>query len=1372
MIAPGNVTTARQFDRNDNLVSQVDSLGRRVDMKYDPTFNQLLSLVDPLGLATSFRRDARGNAQELIYTDGSAQHFGFDLNGEVKQAVNRRGQPIRFTRDARGLVTRVDHADGSHEDYSYDARGNLLTATDGDGTTTLEYTDPINPDLLTMVTYPSGRSLQFTYDTGGRRIRTVDQSGFTVNYAYDSAGRLERLTDGGGDLIVSYHYDIVGRLDRKELGNGTSTTYEYDAAGQLLHLVNRASDGSINSRFDYTYDGLGRRTSQITLEGTTTYGYDATGQLTSVALPSGRIIRYAYDANGNRLTVDDNGTLTPYTANNLNQYTAVGTATYTYDTDGNLLSKTQGGQTTHYAYDDFNRLVSLVSSAGVWTYEYDALGNRVATVHDGQRTEYLVDPTGLGDVAGEYDDDGNLVVQYVHGGDGLISRVDTTGQAVYYDFDAIGSTVGLSSATGDYVNQYSYLPFGEQLSASESVANPYTYVGKYGVMRETSGLDFMRARYYSSGDGRFVQADPIGISGGVNLYRYVSNRPTSLVDPLGLQPEDLTKVLGRAVTLINYARRTLPPAVEAHVRDGLNYFQLHKDVTLKLPVVVQAGRTLLYYAGRLAPVYHIGAPIAAGVIMAFELAWLGFAYFRPDIAEEFAGLTLDVKPLQYRVIGIGKSGTLQLAAIDPNDIIGPAGFGDDHFVRPEETLPYTIHFENKASASAAAQEVCVTHQLDPDLDFSTFELGDFGFGEIVGDVPDGLSSVSARIDAREELGYFVDVAANIDFTTGLVTWVFTAVDPVTFDLPTDPFGGFLPPNQMPPIGEGFVSYRIRPKPGSANGTRIDSMATIVFDVEPPLDTPPIINTIDADAPTSNVAPLSATSQATFNVTWGGADPSGSGIATFDVFVSIDGGAFTLWRDDTPNLSDQYVGEVGHTYAFYSVATDNVGHLEVAPFAADATTRTVPADAAPPKITATVIQNGLSQRSYLDKLQFNFSEEVNLAALIANGSITSVVTLTNLGVNADFEADQSVVLAPSQFRYEFEANSGLSRITWSLDSFAGAHMSLGDGFYRLTLDADMLRDLAGHPLDGDGNGTSGDDFVLSFHRLQGDADGNMAVNTNDTDVVNAALGAMLNSPNWNANADLDRDNRITVRDRVLVARAAGNEIVPPGPASAVVAASLPGDFNQNGVVDAADYVVWRKNLGQAPSPEGLYGDATGDGAVDGADHAIWMQNFGRSLGENAERTGNHAAAAAVAANVETLMASPMVAGVGATYDRYGDWQGRGASHAIELPATKRFSNIIAHDRVFTEFENTSSRDRQIHFSPLRRSIFSQRPALSHLDAVVQGRQLNMALDHAFGEDRNDSRPIRRTFDRDDELFERGAVEAFAKEDGHEVELALL
>src|SRR5205823_4911269 len=110
-------------------------------------------------------------------------------------------------------------------------------------------------------------------------------------------------------------------------------------------------------------------------------------------------------------------------------------------------------------------------------------------------TDFLIDPTGFGNVAAEYDGQGNMLARYLSAGQSLVSRVDPGGVAAYFDFDAVGSTVDLTDPAGASLNRYSYLPFGELLSSTESIANPYTYVGQFGVSQEGSGLDFMRARF-------------------------------------------------------------------------------------------------------------------------------------------------------------------------------------------------------------------------------------------------------------------------------------------------------------------------------------------------------------------------------------------------------------------------------------------------------------------------------------------------------------------------------------------------------------------------------------------------------------------------------------------------------------------------------------------------------------------------------------------------------------------------------------------------------------------------------------------------------------------------------------------------------------
>ncbi len=162
------------------------------------------------------------------------------------------------------------------------------------------------------------------------------------------------MTDEAGKRVVLYTYDAAGRLARKEVGNGMYTTYEYDPAGQVLHLVNTLANGTVISRFDYTYDSRGRRTSMDTLDGKWNYGYDDLGQLTRAVFASrtgdipNQDLTYVYDALGNRIRTIENGVTTEYTTNNMNQYTRTMTSdgrttAYTFDADGNLVSEVASG---------------------------------------------------------------------------------------------------------------------------------------------------------------------------------------------------------------------------------------------------------------------------------------------------------------------------------------------------------------------------------------------------------------------------------------------------------------------------------------------------------------------------------------------------------------------------------------------------------------------------------------------------------------------------------------------------------------------------------------------------------------------------------------------------------------------------------------------------------------------------------------------------------------------------------------------------------------------------------------------------------------------------------------------------------------------
>ncbi len=122
---------------------------------------------------------------------------------------------------------------------------------------------------------------------------------------------------------------------------------------------------------------------------------------------------------------------------------------------------------------------------------------------------------------------------------------------------------------------------------------------------------------------------------------------------------------------------------------------------------------------------------------------------------------------------------------------------------------------------------------------------------------------------------------------------------------------------------------------------LDEFATpIVGNFDPPLAPTSAAAASDTTAPTSSVSPLAVTqTSASFTVSWGGSDNTGgSGIASYDVYVSDNGGSFTLWQNHTANTAATYNGVNGHTYSFMSVATDNGGNVQATPTAAQATTK--------------------------------------------------------------------------------------------------------------------------------------------------------------------------------------------------------------------------------------------------------------------------------------------------------------------------------------------------------------------------------------------------------------------------------------------------
>ena len=88
-----------------------------------------------------------------------------------------------------------------------------------------------------------------------------------------------------------------------------------------------------------------------------------------------------------------------------------------------------------------------------------------------------------------------------------------------------------------------------------------------------------------------------------------------------------------------------------------------------------------------------------------------------------------------------------------NDMIGPAGYGDAHFIPPEVQLHYTIRFENHPNATAPAQRVFIRTSLDEDIDMRSFRVGTYGFGNFVRNVSMNQAIIQVKTFHIKDLSF-------------------------------------------------------------------------------------------------------------------------------------------------------------------------------------------------------------------------------------------------------------------------------------------------------------------------------------------------------------------------------------------------------------------------------------------------------------------------------------------------------------------------------------------------------------------------------------------------------------------------------------------
>jgi RHS repeat-associated protein len=547
--------------------------------------------VDARNVTTSYGYDAFNRNVWTAYNDGITptleRHYDGFQGGSfvVPNGKGRFFYHVNFTQNpATGGVGYSRLVVNS-----YDAIGRTTAQTQGflanDGVTWKDYQVSRTYDLASHTltqTYPSGRSVSYSYAASGRLSSASGNLGGTsYTYAdtieYNAAGQMlkERL----GTTTSLYHrhaYNKRFQMIETRLGTSSTDSQSWDRGALIFYYSNKArtayqpfssqddnngnvsmaehyvpvtvSGGTVTSyavaqRDRYEYDALNRIQSVASEQMTTGYSWSQVASQT-----------FAYDRWGNRTSVTGQtaqswSTTEAAATNRLkltsgNQCTGVKNG-LCYDAAGNVVFDNQLGASGDRTYDAENRMLTATASN---KYVYDADGKRVRR-QVGSSQYWQVYGIG-GELVAEYQWNGTTAtLQKEYGSGGAASVVAEGATVRWLVSDHLGTPRIVADQTGSLsgITRHDYLPFGEEnFTGSVRVAgNGYQAEGirqkftGYERDAETS-LDYAQARYYSNFQGRFASVDPLHASGSGaepqswNRYAYVGNRPTGVIDPSGL----------------------------------------------------------------------------------------------------------------------------------------------------------------------------------------------------------------------------------------------------------------------------------------------------------------------------------------------------------------------------------------------------------------------------------------------------------------------------------------------------------------------------------------------------------------------------------------------------------------------------------------------------------------------------------------------------------------------------------------------------------------------------------------------------------------------------------------------------------------------
>jgi RHS repeat-associated protein len=542
--AGGQIATAYAYDLHGNLASVTDPNGNVTSYIYDD-FGRMIRQTSPVTGITNYAYDALGNLSTMTDANNATTSRTYDAVNRVLSAVSSKTdsdtETVTYGYDASGagrngvgrLTTMNDPANTAS--YNYDRRGLLTTVADSDLTTAFSYDADGN---RSNVTYPSGRLVQYTFDFAGRPLTAFDGTPLVSSASYLPFGPATSIAYGNG-TTKTMQYDARYRVTENKLTTPVSVIADYlyqeDATGNITQ-IHDATNAAYNR--DFGYDDINRLTaanSGTSLWGAGTYQYDAMGNITSLHIGS-RSLSFSYLGSTPKIqSVSGSDPTSPFYDSAGNDVTA-----RTYSAR-NLLTHVASGTDEIPNPDEMSYL----------DYFYDGRGVRISSSlttpgfppWGGTKTRRSVYSPEL-HLLGQSDWaafalDGFYGTEYVWFADQPVAQVSSdSSQSTRYTFtDHLGTPILQTDAAAAVVWRAEYEPYGSVYTYRAGDAGDPQALRFPGQEAPESGLsndEYNIFRWYRSGWGRYTQTDPIGLSGGLNLFQYAASAPFTYSDHNGL----------------------------------------------------------------------------------------------------------------------------------------------------------------------------------------------------------------------------------------------------------------------------------------------------------------------------------------------------------------------------------------------------------------------------------------------------------------------------------------------------------------------------------------------------------------------------------------------------------------------------------------------------------------------------------------------------------------------------------------------------------------------------------------------------------------------------------------------------------------------